>query len=241
MAAPNDLLLYTVTVKNTGVVDTVASVTDTLPAQVTFVSGGEGVSHNAGVVTWSGPVTAGVSVPITYQVRINAPLPAGTQIVNTAQVADACGRSWTTNAVTTTLRAANVTVSKEANTAEAASDTVVTYTIVIQNVGQVEANVVMTDVMPTGLTVEDAWVMSGPGSVVWASDAVTYTGTLDTAYNNTARIRFRATISGSFPNVVRNVAWVNDGQGNVVSDDAVVAIAPVSRIYLPLVMRNYKP
>jgi len=241
VAAPNDLLLYTVTVANTGVVDTVAYVTDTLPAQVTFVSGGEGVSHNAGVVTWSGPVTAGVSVPITYQVRINAPLPAGTQIVNTAQVADACGRAWTTNAVTTTLRAANVTVSKEANTAEAASGTAVTYTIVIQNIGEVAASVVMTDVMPTGLTVEDAWLVSGPGSVVWASNAVTYTGTLDTAYSNIARVRFRATISGSFPNVVQNMAWVNDGQGNVVSDDAVVAIAPVSRIYLPLVMRNYGP
>jgi uncharacterized repeat protein (TIGR01451 family) len=60
--------------------------TDTLPANTTFVTASDGGVLTGNVVTWNiGSLAAGASVPLLVEVRVNTPVPAGVNsITNTA-------------------------------------------------------------------------------------------------------------------------------------------------------------
>ncbi|MCU1538270.1 MAG: hypothetical protein JWP82_2621 [Humibacillus sp.] len=82
---PGSTVDYTVTVKNIGNAAALnTTVTDTLPADTTFVSADQGGTVSSGVLTWSGlTVPAGGQVQLHFTVRISASLPSSvTSIVN---------------------------------------------------------------------------------------------------------------------------------------------------------------
>ena len=97
-AAPDQVLSYTITVTNTGnAVAVGARVTDTLPSHVVhsdgpFYSSGNGGYDRAGrVITWTGTVSSGVPVAISYHVLVSNSLTDGTLVTNTAVVNDGRG------------------------------------------------------------------------------------------------------------------------------------------------------
>jgi uncharacterized repeat protein (TIGR01451 family) len=89
---PGDVLLYTLTVANTGNADaTAVVVSDPIPASTTYVAGsitGPG-ADDTGLpnLTWSvGTVAAGASVTLTYRVTVDPSTPGGTVISNQASL-----------------------------------------------------------------------------------------------------------------------------------------------------------
>ena len=99
-ASPGESLAYTVSVHNTGVyIASNAMVTDTLPADVSFVSATGGATFDPALnaILWHGSVAPAATSDFSYQVLIDKPLPAGTVITNTAQVGDGLGKTWWTD------------------------------------------------------------------------------------------------------------------------------------------------
>jgi uncharacterized repeat protein (TIGR01451 family) len=90
VATPGDTLTYTIRVQESESSITVL-MTDTLPAEVTYVAGtldwfGPGsASVSDGVVTWNGTLGFGSTAVITFSARISTEI-AVTEIENTAEV-----------------------------------------------------------------------------------------------------------------------------------------------------------
>ena len=90
-AQPGQTLIYTLTISNAGNQGaTGVTLTDTLPANTTFVSASDGGVFAAGVVTWDiGSLAAGATVTRLVTVRVDTAVPAGvTSITNTATATD---------------------------------------------------------------------------------------------------------------------------------------------------------
>jgi uncharacterized repeat protein (TIGR01451 family) len=89
--AAGETLTYTLTLTNAGGFPaTGVTLTDTLPAPVTFVSASDSGTAANGIVTWP-PFTlaAGATTTRTVTVTVNDPLPEGvTSLTNTAEVTD---------------------------------------------------------------------------------------------------------------------------------------------------------
>jgi uncharacterized repeat protein (TIGR01451 family) len=94
---PGDVLTYTLRLGNTGPTLTGVRVTDTLPAEVTYLgnlhaSSGD-YDDSAGVIRWWGAVTGGLPVTLTFGVRVNAPLVGPQAIRNTVWINDGLGET----------------------------------------------------------------------------------------------------------------------------------------------------
>ena len=90
-ASPGDTLIYTLTISNAGAQDASGViVTDTLPANTTFVSASDGGTFSGGVVTWNvGGLAARTSVTRTVTVLVDSTVAAGvTSLTNTASATD---------------------------------------------------------------------------------------------------------------------------------------------------------
>ena len=83
-----DTITYTISYANGNPSDvTNVTITDTMPAEVTFVSSTGGGSQSGNIVTWNiGTVTTGASGSVTLTVQVNPSTPAGTLIVNYAKI-----------------------------------------------------------------------------------------------------------------------------------------------------------
>lgn len=93
--SPNGVFEYTITVVNSGGVDIPVTMTDALPAEVTYVSHEcpplitTTCEYDAGTVTWEGTVPDGESTAITIVVTMNEDAEPGTTVTNTAQLVSA--------------------------------------------------------------------------------------------------------------------------------------------------------
>lgn len=100
--APGDVITYTVVVMNDelGGADPGTSVvlTDSIPAHTTYISGtaSSGAQYDAAAdrITWAGAVPQGLSIAVSFQVRVDDYTPAGEDIENVALVRDAFGRVY---------------------------------------------------------------------------------------------------------------------------------------------------
>jgi uncharacterized repeat protein (TIGR01451 family) len=95
VAEPGDVVAYTLTLTNTTDAAIVVRLTDTLPAQVSYLgpltySNGSG-GHSSGVVTWTGTVLTGTPTSLAWTAQIAFDTPYSTTISNTATVSDTYG------------------------------------------------------------------------------------------------------------------------------------------------------
>ncbi|MBN1954060.1 MAG: DUF11 domain-containing protein [Anaerolineae bacterium] len=89
--APGGQMSYTLRLVNDGTMDVpTARLTDVLPLSTTYAGGlwwsGGQAGCQAGVVTWTGTLTVGMPVTVTYQVLAAPSLQGGTLITNTATI-----------------------------------------------------------------------------------------------------------------------------------------------------------
>ena len=91
-ADPGDALHYTITLRNPGPLLSTVSMTDTLPAGLTYTGGLSATSgapdYANGAVTWQGQVAPGQPVSIVFDVSIDAGISDPTRILNQAVVND---------------------------------------------------------------------------------------------------------------------------------------------------------
>ncbi|MCI0379621.1 MAG: DUF11 domain-containing protein [Gemmataceae bacterium] len=220
-------LTYTVTVTNNGPSDAQSvDLTDTLPAEVTFVSAtaSQGtVSQAAGVVTANlGTVTASATATVTIVATVILATPDATILTNTATVTSATtdtDPSNNTDEETTLVQIVDLEVVKT-DSADSADTVVVgtnlTYTITVTHNGSGTAtNVELSDDVPANTT-----FVSFTAPVGWTSTTPAVGGT-GTVNSTTPTLAPAAT--AVFTMVVQVDA--NVAQGTVLSNTATVASA----------------
>lgn len=93
--APNGVVVYTISIVNSGGVDIPAELTDQLPAELTYADHEcppvvtATCEFNAGTLSWEGTVPAGETVVVTVMAMVNGDVEPGTVVTNTAQLVSA--------------------------------------------------------------------------------------------------------------------------------------------------------
>ncbi len=236
-ASPGDTLLYTVTIRNTGnTAATNVSFSDTPDVNTTLVIAS--VFTTQGTVTGGNfgipPVTVNIgtipvsgSVTITFQVRINNPLPAGvTQVANqgivsgdnfpntptddpkTPQPNDPTITPVTSAPIINATKTDFLAVDADNNGVPSPGDTLL-YTVQIRNTGNAPATgVVFTDTPDANTTLVSGSVQTSQGTVTGGNAGVppviVSVGTIPAG--STVTITFRVTINNPLPSGVTKVS-----------------------------------
>ncbi len=235
--------VYTLTVHNGGPSDAAGpvTVTDTLPAGLTFVSGGGNDGWNActaagQAVTCVRPagVTNGTTTVITLTVAVDPAVTNGTY-VNTATIAsptyDPVPGNNTSTDPTTIVTSADLDVHKAlsgSTTVTAGHD--VTYTIDLVNHGPSVSRgpITITDALPSGTTFVSAgggsWVCNAPGAVI------TCTLPSDLAVNASAPqitvvVHLASSTVGSLTNIAHVTGTTPDPNS---ANDTSIVITPIT-------------
>lgn len=175
LVAPGENLLYTFEVTNNGPDNvTGITVTDTLPAGVTYVDGAPGCNASGQVVTCTiNFLAAGGSAQTGITVKVTAA--AADPVKNTAKVTspvpDPNPENNTSTIETPVKKLADVAIIKTVDDSTPAIGDVVTYTLTAKNNGPGAAeNVVVTDQLPSGVTFvsADAPCVEAAGKVTCA-------------------------------------------------------------------------
>jgi uncharacterized repeat protein (TIGR01451 family) len=258
--AGNDLT-YAITVTNNGPDDaTSVTVTDPLPAELSFVScsaTGGGVCGGAGnnrMVTFSS-LAAGTSATITIEAAVDAAMPDGANVINTASVTSATFDPTSANnsatATTAVINQADLAVTKTVSASAVQVGANVTYLVTVANSGPNSAlNATLTDALPAGLTFvsnsgANGWTCVNPaaGSVGTVTCSIT-----SLASGGSATFAIVASVScGVAPgSVIGNSANVSSGTldpnpGNNASTAHVTASNPAPAVIAAVATRLLSP
>jgi uncharacterized repeat protein (TIGR01451 family) len=179
--APGGTVVYTLTIENVGNQDATGIVlTESVPANAMFNSVTSTPGWNlAGTSFNVGNLAAGASTTVIYAVNVVNPLPAGvTEIANTASAADDGSNgpdlNLTSNSATDTtpvIATADINITKSDGGATTVPGGTVTYTLIIQNVG----NQAATGVIVSETVWANATFNSVASSVGWNAAGTSYT------------------------------------------------------------------
>ena len=149
------MLTYAITATNTGAADaTNVIITSILDSNVNFVSADNGGAFAAGVVTWNNLGTLVPGASVTVNVTVTVISVPEKLLVNTAKVLSDEGAT-DCESETTLVIAPELVLEKRSSPAEPGE--VMTYTIVVTNVGNADAtNVVISDDLPLEVTFQSA-------------------------------------------------------------------------------------
>jgi uncharacterized repeat protein (TIGR01451 family) len=162
--AAGQQVTYRVAVGNGGPsTATGVTVTDTLPAGLTFVAAGSSSGCTAAgqtvTCTVAGSIPPGSFVPLDIVAAASPSTPPGT-VTNDAVATDSTGATATASADTTIDAVANLSISKTAPPALAGTN--VTWTITVPNAGPSTADgAVVMDTLPAGFTITSVTTDSG--------------------------------------------------------------------------------
>ncbi len=209
---------YTITVTNNGDgAATGATVVDTLPAGLTYVSSDPAGAASGSTVTWNvGDLAPDASETITLTVRGTA----GGAKVNVA-TASSGGNSFQPEArATTTILVPDITVEKTGRPAMFVGNQV-TYTLTASNSGDAAlTGVTITDTIPTGMS----YVTSSPEGTVSDDGAqVTWSvGSLAVGAETSVTV----TLQGDQVGTVTNTAGASATEGVTASDTLEIRVLP---------------
>lgn len=216
-AKPGDILTYTFSGTNPNNYPLPGVVfTDPTPAGTTYIGNlivsvpYTGTTPAAGLTL---TMPANGTVTASYQVQVSPNMPVTNPIVNIASAIVPGGTSGSTNPVSTQINYADINTSgnitKSVIPAFAQFGDTLTYTVTLQNTGNIPANnVVVTDIIPAGTTYVSG---SATASVPFTGDPTTViTLTNPIPAGGTVTITFKVKLSSSTPpvNPVPNTAMV---------------------------------
>ena len=224
----NTLVEFTIIVNNTSIVNASdVEIKDYLPAGFAFVSIEYDVSGLTGtnstlsdgrtLITWTvSEIANGTSVRLLITARSNA-VGNWTNIVNVT-----CEENKTivSSNATVDVRPVILVVNKTADLTLVGNNTVVTFTIVVENAATINAtNVTVKDLVPAGFVIESTSGRINGREVSWIID------TLESGKNVTYTIVARTNATGIWDNVV-NVT--SDENKTIVSDNVTVNVVQVN-------------
>ena len=205
-AEPGDVLTYTMSLTNTGNVaaDNVV-LTDAVPAGTTFVAGSViGATGTPPTLTLNSSIPAGGTAVVSFQVQVGNTVPSPNPIPNSAAVnydytvdpavPDGASGTAQSNSVSTQINTAALTTVKSVDKLYAQPGDTLTYSLTLQNTGNVSAdNIVVTDIIPAGTTFV-------AGSLVGATGAPpTLTLNNPIAGGASAIVTFQVTVDDGVP------------------------------------------
>jgi len=246
-AEPGDVLTYTITVQNIGDDSANAWLTDTLPAELTYVDGslqefGPGSAGFAGgVITWTGEIAGfGQTAVITFSAAISSEITYA-NIENTAQVTGT-GELITDSAETLAQVAeGNLgTSTKSVQPDWASPGEQLVYTVRIANTGDGSVGVAwMTDTLPSEVDYAGS-LNATTGSWGVVGDVITWTGSLTSS--EVATVTFATQIKSTLS---ENTCFTNTaeitGAGTLVQAQVPARAVTHFDLYLPIIIRNYPP
>lgn len=223
--SPGGVVVYTVTVTNTGKVAYTAanpaSFTDSLVGVLDDAAynadASNGATYAAPTVSWTGALGIGATQTVTYSVTVDTP-DAGDHLLKNAVVPTGGGGSCADAAAcTTTTAVGTYTVAKTASSATSTPGATVTYTIVVTNTGQVAYTAAKPATITDNLTgVLDDAVYNGDASngATYAAPTIRWAGPL--AIGGTQTITYTVTVKNPVrgDHVLRNTVFTPPGVGN---------------------------
>jgi uncharacterized repeat protein (TIGR01451 family) len=230
-------ITYTVNFKNNSAVNTASNltVTDAVPSGTTLVSATTASpgwartdvvpAGGTGNIVFSKALVATAETAVfTIVVKVNASVPAGTVITNTATATttsiDNNSANNSATATTTTEASADLEVTSQTDTPDPViAGENITYTITVLNNGPSDAQTVtVTDALPANTTFVSAAIATGTGWTIPSPPAVGGTGNVVFSKSTVA-----AAETASFTVVVKVNA--NTPAATIISNDAVAASA----------------
>ncbi|MBI2865401.1 MAG: carboxypeptidase regulatory-like domain-containing protein [Chloroflexi bacterium] len=244
--APNQTFTYTVVLSNTGAGDVSSAMTDTLPAQLSLVSGSSSatagaVAEDAARVRWSGSVTASQSVTVTFVALLNPGVASGQLITNSAIIADGAGGVVTASNVITAVVPDLSTSTKSVNVSSARTGAPLTYDVVMVNSGSGPAvSARMTDTIPVSTTLLPATVAVTGGTVSYYEDSrqLRWQGSIGAGQRVTVTFGVLVATRSASSELITNIATIDDGVNPVISRSASTT-AEWYKVFLPVVARSY--
>ncbi len=266
---PGQGLTYTIVLSNASPIPAFNThLTDTLPANTTYVTGSlaasQGVAEVAGrELRWQGVISRGQAVTITFQVMVADTVHAGYLITNAAQINDGYLTPFWSNETRTTVLAPQLNISKDAPPWVFAGE-LLTYTIVVSETGSqaqgwtrpgqvagrqtlppvptVITDVMVTDTVPASttccITVSHGGALVG-NDVVWTGQTISQGSSISLTFVVTAgQVPTGTIITNDAYRVVTSTQGLTTGLGNAVNT---VVFVPVEDVYLPAVLKNYAP
>jgi uncharacterized repeat protein (TIGR01451 family) len=219
---PGQQVTYTVVLTNAGPYSaTGVLLNDPIPTYAAYVDGSLAATsgswgESAGVVTWTGTVTGYTEVSVTFQVTVaeGLALPRGTEVVNTATISEGVNDILASVPVTLTGPMLDVAATaKTVSNGGPISGDVISYTIVVQNDGEVDAQATVTDALP-GMYVDYTGNGSASSGTLYDSGTpITWTGTVMAGERVTITLPVTVTALGGVS--FDNTAQIADGTGNV--------------------------
>lgn len=205
------------------------TITDTIPAGTTYVEGsadGTGGVYDptSNTVTWSMPnKQPHESGTVSFRVRVDESA-VDHSIENQATVQIGSDQPNVTNKVENFVPGKKVDVEEIGGDAEAQVGKILTYTISYKNVKDAPADIIITDIIPTGLDYVDG---SAGDHAVYDADSRTITWTLDAVEPGVNKtVSFQGKINESAVEKIENEAKVQIGEDDPKVTNKVVTELP---------------
>jgi len=238
-----DLLTYTLLLTNVGTWDAgLVELTDPIPPNATYLPGSFWQSGGSGgydpgrqAITWSGAVSVGVPVTLTFAITVGCPPdPQHPLLTNTAYLEEEMGGPVTLEAATP-VRLPDLTSSvKQVTPTRAEVGDLLTYTLILRNTGGYAPAAWLHDDLPAELE-GTGFCAASAGMVNCNSEEVNWAGPLDpgeeVAITCTAWIR-----AGRPTQVITNSAEIGDGCTTLIRS-AAMQLPPV-HYYLPVILKR---
>ncbi len=227
---PGNTITWTITVQNNGPnASTGATLSDTLPAGVTFQSASPGCGNAAGVVTCTlGTIASGASAQLQIVALVSTPYTGATPLVNAAtvttvdEVDPVPGNNTGTSTTPINTPSANLSLVKS-GPATGMAGVPFQWKLIIANAGPSAADgATFLDTLPVGTTVTAATCGDAAGGAVCgpvAFDAATVTGTI-TTLPVSGSVSITVTATRTLLGDATNTATVSPPSGTVDPDSS---------------------